>query len=76
MPTPLPGAGGTTGSTMKLKGKVNPPYVYYLLPGNESSLMRECFDRRPWWKPVEYQPGTPNPKTGGVPAGRGLTRST
>jgi hypothetical protein len=39
--------------SFKLKGKVAPPYVYHLLPGNESSLIRECFEKRPWWKPAE-----------------------
>lgn len=34
------------------KTRAGPPYVYYLLPGNESSLVRECFERRPWWRPA------------------------
>jgi hypothetical protein len=29
-----------------------PKYVYHLLPGNEDSLIRECLDRRPWWRPA------------------------
>tara|TARA_B110000879_G_scaffold200551_1_gene274649 strand:- start:383 stop:1882 length:1500 start_codon:yes stop_codon:yes gene_type:complete len=29
-----------------------PPYVYHLLPGNEASLVRECLDRRWWWRPA------------------------
>lgn len=34
------------------KPRAGPPYVYHLLPGNESSLVRECFERRPWWRPA------------------------
>lgn len=34
------------------KTRAGPPYVYHLLPGNESSLVRECFERRPWWRPA------------------------
>ena len=41
---------------LKLKGKAAPPYTYHLLPGNESSLIKECFDRRPWWQPAEAAP--------------------
>ena len=34
-------------------GMADPPkYVYHLLPGNEDSLIRECLDRRPWWRPA------------------------
>uniref|UniRef100_A0A7R9W2A9 Tubulin--tyrosine ligase-like protein 9 n=1 Tax=Chlamydomonas euryale TaxID=1486919 RepID=A0A7R9W2A9_9CHLO len=29
------------------------PYRYLVLPGNESALMREAMERRPWWRPAE-----------------------
>ena len=54
------------------KTRAGPPYVYHLLPGNESSLVRECFERRPWWRPAR---ATSSDEWSGITCGGARTAS-
>ncbi|KAG2485521.1 hypothetical protein HYH03_015793 [Edaphochlamys debaryana] len=49
---PAPAPGRTARRSSSTSGGRAAPYRYLLLSGNESVLMQEALERRPWWEPA------------------------
>ncbi|GLC74645.1 hypothetical protein PLESTF_001539000 [Pleodorina starrii] len=53
-------------NTAAAPGTGTAPYRYLVLPGNESVLLREALERRPWWEPVAAAAAPPPPPPAGA----------